>query len=103
MKYTLREFLEERGCLGKYARNRLRDIQGTDDWYRHVHEDDASNYINRGFYWVSTPEGNFFWARWHDEWEEECRTRDLEVEAGMPLNDQLGLTLLSMEDGDDEA
>ena len=100
---NFREWLEERGCLGKYARNRMEALHDHDDWYFSVDETDVDNYINRAFYWSTTPEDHSFWEKIHWEWRGECRAHYWNVEAGMPFNDQLGLTLLSMEDGDDEA
>ena len=93
-KIVFKDWLEERGLLLPYIRNRLGDL---DCPYGKglVHEDHPLNWLFGAFYRSMTPEKLDFWSSVCTEWS---RALDYGgAEPGMPLNDSLALALLLAE------
>ena len=55
------------------------------------------SWVDYGFSWSDTPEGADFWLEIHHAWEDTVQGATklgMEVEAGIPLEDKLGMAML---------
>ena len=119
-RIVFRDFLKERGALEGYVRNRLwilKRVMGREPLpfmlTPVIIPSNVTRYwVYRGFNWSRTPEGEEYWydidKAWKvingpEDWKGLPRNGDT-FEAGIPLNDALGLELVlaTLEDGDEE-
>ena len=94
------DWLDKRGILTAYVRNRVKD----DDWEINILAPDPEaphTWMGLAFNKCDTPEGADYWVYAEREW---CHAYNkyARVEEGMPINDQLGMSLLLMELEEDD-
>ena len=90
---NFRAFLEERGVLAAYIMNLL-EARVSGSWPYSPVSVPACDWLADAFPWDKAPEGPELWDRLDSRWRNGLRVRRrLEVEAGMPFDDELGLRL----------
>ena len=98
-KLNFREWLEERGLLAGYLRNRLAYLE-YDWWPYEVLILDPYKWTNHAFKWAGTPEGHCFWEGVNGRWDAVLRRFQApdrgagRFEYGLPMDDKLGITLI---------
>ena len=101
-RVNFREWLEWRGFLDGYLRNRLESME-RNGWPYEVLMEDPYEWINHAFKWERTPENHDYWEEASESWDAELlglpvsSDGDGRVDFGMPMNDKLGMTLLLAE------
>ena len=104
-KLVFRKWLDSFEILPAYVRAVIsRDaehVRRYGDWPRDpMSPAKPGVWLIEAFPWDWTPEGGRFWGRANDAWMESIRFAKLyriEIEAGMPIDDKLGLTLVLAE------
>ena len=99
---VFKDWLEERGLLVPFLRNML-DARDNRDWCARLNIETPLKWVDKAFLWETTPEEHLRWAKTCEAWEFLVRDRNCPVEAGMPLEDDMGLRLMlaGLEENDD--
>ena len=91
-KVVFKDWLRERGLLAKWLRNRLICPEwGVCGVVPAL--DRPTGWVNCAFDIGRAPEGRLFWDSVTEEWHDVVLSGDFGIEAGMPLEDAVGLTV----------
>ena len=96
---NFKEWLEERGLLDGYLKNRLASLE-LNWWPYEMLPTAPSEWLNHAFRWSGTPEGHCYWDGVNGRWDAGLRrfqASDIaagRVEYGLPMDDKLGITLI---------
>ena len=89
-----RKWLEDKGALAKYIRNRLCELAGT---HHKSIGGEITDWFLVAFNWRESDEGGDYWRDLDHEWDQLLSLGRTSKDPGMPLDDPLGLSLLLTE------
>ena len=99
-KLVFKDWLVEKGILAPFVRNMMAQhpcrLERSWEHLRGV----PYLWIDKAFFWRTTPEGYAFWKEKHVAWSDlliQFKGALEDVEMGLPMNDELGMVLLSAE------
>ena len=104
-KIVFKDWLDERGLLSAFCRNRLNALGELDDnrWILRLDPGFPVYWLSRSFHFdTGMPGGRLAWSTAYKDWRLLVGRPDVQVEAGIPLNDRLGLTLMLAELEEDD-